>query len=464
MSDESGRRPDLLLRGATIITIDERRRVYNNGYMAVKDGIIESIGSDRECPYQDASQTIEGAGTIVMPGIVNAHDHLAQSLFRGTLDEMGPSSARRGGLFYHSQALTAERAEAAALLTLLELTRYGVTTTHDSHFTHAHKDSIDGVCRAIQRSGLRAIVARAANDVDVIPEVYLESVGEALSELERVRREWQSERLHVIPEAVGTLRNTPEMIQAMYEDAVAQDTIWHMHLAQNFAEREATVEKYGCGAVELLDRLGVLDERLLAAHVVGVAPEEIPLLGQAGVAIAHCPLANLYRGSTIAPIMDFMDHGLTVAIGVDGAGTNNGQNPWEMAKIAIYLQKHLAGDYQIGSAEMGLEMLTIDAAVALGVADRVGSLEPGKDADFICIDAFDPSLMPSETLPSHLIYAMDPRAIRRVYSRGELLWSDENHQTLDQEQVYDDATRARDEMLEELGNPEPRRTCWQIIA
>ena len=453
---------DLLIEDAYVITMNGERDVYRAGYVAIQDGRIIDVGPTSADSYE-ARRTVSGGDLIVMPGIVNAHDHLAQSLFRGSLDEAGPSSARKGGLFYHSMALTAERAEAAARLTLLELTRYGVTTTHDSHFTHAHKDSIDGVLTALVESKLRGVVARAVNDTDALPEIYRETLNEAVDELERLERTWNTDTVQVIPEAVGTLRNTPEMIQAMHARAVNRDSLWHMHLAQNFGEREATLEKFGCGAVELLDRLNVLDERLLAAHSVGITLEEAKTLGQVRVKIAHCPLANLYRGNRIAPIMELIDAGATVAVGVDGAGTNNGQNPWEMAKIAVYMQKNRFEDYSIGSAELGLEWITIEAARALGVDDRVGSLEAGKDADVILIDKSDPSLMPVEMLPSHLIYAFDPRAVKEVIIRGETVFRDGAHTFYDQQRVVAEAQAARRGLLEDLGDPEPRKSIWNFI-
>lgn len=462
VSDGNPVKVDLLIEDAIIITMDPERRVLRNGYVAVRNGRIVGAGP-AEVGTFEAERRVPGGGLVVLPGIVNAHDHLAQSLFRGTLDEAGPSSARRGGLFYHSQALTRERAYAAARLTLLELTRYGVTTTHDSHFTHAHKDSIDGVLEALVDSRLRGVVARAANDTDALPEIYRESIDEALGELERLESEWDSATLTVIPEAVGTLRNTPEMIQALYARAVERGTLWHMHLAQNFGEREATVEKFGCGAVELLERLDVLDDRLLAAHCVGVTLDEARMLGRAGAKVAHCPLANLYRGSRIAPVMEMIEAGATVAVGVDGAGTNNGQNPWEMAKVAVYMQKHRFEDYGVGSAELGLEWITIEAARALGIDDRVGSIEPGKDADLVLIDRHDPSLMPLDLLPSHLIYAFDPRAIREVIIRGEPVYKDGMHQFWDHQEIAFEAEAARQGILQELGDPEPRRSPWTFI-
>ena len=248
--------------------MDADRTIIPSGWVAIRDGKIAAIGQAEE-DIPNAAVTRQVAGNIVMPGIVNAHDHLAQSVFRGSLDEVGPSSARRGGLFFHSMALTRDRAEAAAFVTLLELTSYGVTTTHDSHFTHAHRDSIDGVLTALERSKLHGVVARAINDTDALPEIYRETVDQANEELDRLESEWNSDTITIIPEAVGTLRNTLETIQAMHQRAVERDTLWHMHLAQNFGERDATVEQYGMGAVELLAELNVLDDRLLAAHCVG---------------------------------------------------------------------------------------------------------------------------------------------------------------------------------------------------
>ena len=187
------------------------------------------------------------------------------------------------------------------------------------------------------------------------------------------------------------------------------------------------------------------------------------MLGEAKARIAHCPLANLYRGNRIAPVMLMRESGATVAVGVDGAGTNNGQNPWEMAKVAIYMQKHLSGDYSVGSAELGLEWITIEAARALGIEDRVGSLEAGKDADLIIIDRSDPALYPNDNLPSHLIYAFDPRAVEEVIIRGETVFKDGEHCFLDSGEVVSDAWRARQEMLAELGDPEPRRSPWTFV-
>lgn len=453
---------DLLIRNAYIITMDPARTVYRNGCLAVHQGRIVAVGRDVECAVV-GQRTVSGAGQILMPGLVNAHDHLAQSIFRGVLDEAPPTSVRPSSLFHLSRALTAERAEAAALVTLTELTRFGVTTTHDSHFTNVHRDSIEGVCQALRESQLRGVVARAINDTDALPADYRESIDEVVTELDRLRATWNSATLEIIPEAVGTLRNTPAAIQAMHAYAVEHDCLWHMHLAQNFGERDATIERYGHGCVELLDQWGVLDDRLLAAHCVGVTDHEVVMLGRAGVRVAHCPLAQLYRGSRIAPILEMRAAGATVAVGVDGAGTNNGQNPWETMKIAVFMQKYLAQDFAVGSAELGLELATIEAARALDVQDRVGSLEMGKDADLLLIDRADPSLFPEDTLPSHFAHAFDPRGIHEVIIRGETVWADGEHRFLDTERIVADARAARQAMLAELGDPYPRRSPWTVV-
>ena len=452
------RRPqgtEFIVRDAMVVTMDDERNVFERGYVWVRDGMIHAVGdaaSLREVPAQIVVRS--ASGRLVMPGLVNAHGHLSNAMLRGIYDEMPLSVWFSKGMWPVLEALDHEGGRAGAELALLELMCTGVTTTVSAEFGTPCRELPDGVLQAIAKSRSRAVVSRMTVDsadeddpTQAVPARYRERPSEAADEVLRLQRAWNSPLVSVGAEALGVLRCTQGMIEAMHDVAARSGSHFLMHVASSREEHEESLRRFGHGSVAQLDRLGVLGPRTLLAHTIWLDDAEIDRLAESQTGISHNPVANAYYASGVARLSELLDAGVRVGLGVDGASTNNSQNVWETMKMAMLLQKERRGDAGFGSAELALELMTRGGAAALHMEDRIGSLEPGKQADFLVIDGARPALWPPQTLISNLVYSNDPQAVRDVYVAGQAVVIDGVHQFLDREAVLAAARDALERVL-----------------
>jgi 5-methylthioadenosine/S-adenosylhomocysteine deaminase len=452
---------DLSIEGGVVLTLDAARRILDPGYVLIRDGMIVDVGpgAPRGGP---AAKRIDAGGRIVLPGLVNAHDHLDQCLYRGILDEE-PNS--RDLILGMARGLTRERAQIAASLTLLEQVKHGITTTHESHWTHYHIDSTDGICDAIVQSGMRAVVARSMNDnEETLPE-FRERHQDVAADLDRLDRAYAPDRIQIIPEPTTVLRVSPDAIHAMRDWARQRGRIWHIHLAQNNEERDDALRKVGCGAVQYAEKLGILGPEVLAAHCCGLLDEEPALLAKYGVRVAHCPCTVIRGGSTVPPIWQLERDGAQVAVCTDGSGTNNGQNPWEAMKLAIYMQRVRFADRHLGHPEQALEMMTTKAARALEMHDRVGALEPGKAADIAILRRDQVHLMPDARMINNLVYSGGSTYAETVLVGGKVVLADGRSTVFDEEEIIRKAGEVQAAMIREadLGARVTYSRSWPIV-
>lgn len=450
---------EFIVRDTIVATMDGERNVYESGYVWVRGGAIHAVGDVAQLGYIRPGIEVRSApGHLVMPGLVNAHGHLSNGITRGIYDEMPLSVWFSKGMWPVLEALDAPTGRCGAELALLELMLSGVTTTVSAEFGTPCLDLPDGVLGAVKASGVRAVVSRMTVDTpdesdatQAVPARYRESPRAAAAEVDRLQKSWRSELIEVAPEALGVLRCTPEMVAAMHDASTRSGSPFLMHVASSREEREASLKRFGCGSVEQLSRWKVLGPKTLLAHTIWLDDREIDHLAGHGTGISHNPVANAYYASGIARLADLLRAGVRVGLGVDGASTNNSQNLWETMKAAMLFQKERLGDAGFGSAELALELATLGGAKALHLEDRIGSLEPGKQADFIVVDTRRPMLSPPQTIVSNLVYSNDPQAVRDVYVAGEAVVRSGVHQRLEREAVLDRARGALDRVLERSG-------------
>lgn len=451
--------PEVILTDAMVVTMDDERRAFASGYVWMKGGRIHGVGPMSELGEVAAEiprRSFERH--IIMPGLVNCHTHLGNGFLRGIYDEMPLEVWFSKGMWPVLDGMTARAGAAGAYLSGLELLATGVTTTASGEICTPRREVMDGVMTALQTLGIRAIVSRIVMDssddssaAQFIPEAFRETPAEAAEELRRLQKLYNSDRLSVVPEALGVLRCTPEMIQAMHELAMETGSHFTMHVASSQDERDESRARFGHGSVTELDRLGVLGPRSLLAHTIWLDDDEIRCLAERQVGISHNPVANAYYAAGVARLSDLLAGGVRVGLGVDGASTNNGQNIWETMKMAMLFQKQKLEQASFGGAELALELMTRGGAAALHMEDEIGSLEPGKRADVIVIDASRLPLAPWQTAISNLVYSNDPWAVREVYVDGELLISGGRHRSMELGSVLDEAEWALGDILRSTG-------------
>lgn len=464
-------RADLLISGGLVLTVDDQRRVYAPGYVAVAGTKIVGVGPLSEAP-PDAARILDASRQAVLPGLANGHTHLGQGLFRGLFDELSLKEWLELVLWPTLRAMDAELGYAAARLALSELLLSGVTSIAAGEFSQPDHGTIDGVLRAIHESGIRAQVSRMAIDSpepepasQSVPEDCRDTVLVAIAELDRLRGRWDSDRVHVMPEALGVLRCTPDMVQAMADYARRNGTSMSMHVASSEGEIAGSIRRYGMRALEKLNDLGALGSHLLIAHAIWLTDDEIRLLAETGTRVSHNPVSNLTYATGIARLKDLLDAGVSVGLGTDGIPTNNGQNLWETMKFAMLLAKQRLGDAQFGSAELALELGTRGGGAALGLADAVGALEVGRQADLALVDLDRVHLAPHATVVSNLVYAEQPGAVRTVIVGGDIVVEDRRVVAWSLDDVIAEANRATAMMLERSGLEawQRGRTQWSWI-
>jgi 5-methylthioadenosine/S-adenosylhomocysteine deaminase len=449
----------VVLTDAMVLTMDDQRRAFANGFVWLEGGRIRGVGPMSELPTVPVDIPRRSlAGHVVMPGLVNCHTHLGNGFLRGIYDEMPLEVWFSKGMWPVLSAMNAEAGEAGALLSGLELLKTGVTTTASGEICSPHRETLDGVAAGIQRVGIRAAVSRIVMDSaddssgsQYIPPEYRETPAQAADELRRLQRTYATDRLSIGPEALGVLRCTGETVQAMHALAIETGALFTMHVASSQDERDESRRRFGHGSVAELAKLGVLGPRTLLAHTIWLDDGEIANLSEHGTGISHNPVANAYYGAGVARLAEMIEAGVRVGLGVDGASTNNSQNVWETMKMAMLFQKQKLERAGFGGAELALELMTRGGASALHMEHEIGSLEVGKRADVIAIDTQRLPLAPVQTLISNLIYSNDPNAVQEVYVDGELLVSGGRHRTLDVNEVFDRARGALSGVLKATG-------------
>lgn len=450
------------ITNATVVTMDSSRRVLTRGTVVVKDSFIEKIGGP-ELADAATGTVIDASGHAVLPGFVNTHHHLAAALMRGLAPDrpltVTPTKEPIATRLHRNH--DEQSCYAGVLLAAAELTRSGVTTTTDSQLGWKGMRKADGSLRAAQESGLRVIFSPAfINKTEMAPSEHHFEVSEAVAEFTRLREEWQTERVTVIPEVMSLPRGTDELITALKE---AGGDRMAMHLSysqefQNWAHKE-----YGRSAVEHLDSLGVLDSGFLGAHPIYFSDREVEIYAERQAAGAYCAVSNMLIGVGHLSMRRMTSAGIRMGLGLDYP--NHGHNFFETIKVSLLAQKQLMADAAEGSADDALVWATIGGAEALGLDDEIGSLEVGKRADLQIIDLQTVHTSPAGGSIPLLVYSGSPHLVRDVMANGKWLMLDRELVHLNEPEVIERATSAQQQMMRAAGMEVPQvvPAGWTLI-
>ncbi len=409
--------------------------------VAVDRGRILAIGPDARSSLPPGSPTLDARGAVVMPGLVQGHIHLVQTLFRGMADDVTLLTWLRRYIWPLEAAHDEVSLRASAELGLAELLRGGTTTILDMGTVHGH----DAVLDACERSGIRALSGKALMDEgEGAPAGFLETTRDGLREAERQALAWP-----VSPDRRVWHAYCPRFILSCSEDmlrgaaALSAQTggLLHTHAAEQVEERDVVRALRGDDDVAALARCGVTGDRTVLAHGVQLTDAEMASLARAGTAVVHCPSSNLKLGSGIARVEAMRKAGIRVGLGADGAPCNNHLDGFVELRLAALLSKITAGTSSLPARD-ALRLATIEGARALGLDAEIGSVEVGKRADLTVVDIEDLHTAPATDLFSTLVYACQSRDVRHVVVDGQVVVKDRELLTLDATRV---AAVARDE-------------------
>ena len=431
---------DLVVRNGTVVTVDPGRRVIAHGAVAVDGGRIAAVGTEAAVDAQFRGQEVlDAAGGIVMPGLVNAHTHAAMVLFRGVADDLKLMEWLQKYIFPAEKInVTAEFVRAGTRLAALEMIRSGTTTFVDMYY---FEDQVAEVCK---EAGLRGVLGSTLIE---FPAPDNKTIPDALAYAERFLKRWGRDPL-VVPAVAphSTYLATPETLKAARALADRYRAPLLIHLSESSDEQAQVHERYGRTPTEQLQQLGILRRGVLGAHGIWLTASDRAILKEAGVGIAHCPQSNMKLASGTAPVREMLAEGMRLGLGTDGAASNNDLDMFEEMLTAAFLAKHAAGDPTVAPAPAVLEMATLGGARALGMEDRIGSLEPGKRADLVVVGLDEPRLHPLYDPVSHLVYVAKGADVRHVVVEGRVIMRDRRVLTLDEKAVVAEADRLRDQV------------------
>ncbi|HEY5073885.1 MAG TPA: 5'-deoxyadenosine deaminase, partial [Pyrinomonadaceae bacterium] len=371
----------ILIKGGTVVTMDQKDSIVR-GDVLIRDGRIAEIAGHIDA---DGSDVIDAAGCAVLPGFVQTHLHLCQTLFRGAADDLSLIDWLRKRVWPMEAAHTAESIRASARLSIAELVRGGTTCALTME-TVRHTEE---VLRVVEETGFRATVGKCMMDKgDGVPAGLCENTGESIRESVALIAEWHGRaggRVRCCFAPRFAISCTSELLSEVSALSRKHQVMIHTHASENKNECEIVEGETGLRNVAYLDSLGISGAHVVLAHCVQLDDEEMETLARTKTNVAHCPSSNLKLGSGIAQVAEMLSKGISVSLGADGAACNNRLDMFTEMRTAALLQKVVHGPEAL-PAKRALRMATIDGAGALGLEREIGSLEAGKRADVIVVD------------------------------------------------------------------------------
>lgn len=428
----------LVVRGDYVLTMNKDLTVIEDGAVVVSGERILRVGPWEEIRNRyRASEVIPGKGRVVMPGLVNGHTHTSMTLFRGMVDDLDLMTWLNQYVFpMEGRFVTPDFVRIGTELACWEMIQGGTTSFVDMYF---YPEVIAGV---VERCGLRAIVA--APHIDY-PSPGFEGWDDSFAAAIEFVTAWQGRHPRITPAFAPHAPYTvvPEHIEATARMAAKLNAPVSMHIAEAPAESEMIFEKYETSPVRHVAATGLFDQRLIAAHMIQLDDSDIQLVAEKGVGAVHNPTSNMKLGAGVAPVAAMIDAGVNVALGTDGAASNNDLDMWEEIRLAALLHKLKAADPTAIPAPTALAMATRMGAAAVGLGEEVGQLVPGKQADLIQVDFTRLRHAPLYDVMSHLVYVLDSQDVVTTVVAGQVLMRDRRVLTIDGEALRKDVERVR---------------------
>ncbi len=419
-----------LIQNAIIIPMTTASHYYLTGDIGITDKIISHVGNTPEDFIPDT--VIDGSGFIVMPGLVNAHNHLSMTLLRSYADDMDLFSWLKDKIWPVEERLTPDDIYWGSMLGAAEQIRSGITSFADMYF---HQEQ---TIKAITQAGIRGNICatfmgdKAATEsrLDTYYKLHQDFNGSADGRIS----------IDMAPHAIYTC--TEDTLKITASLAKELDCRIHTHISESVQEQEDCMKAHGMSPLAYLETLGCLEVPMYAAHGVYLTDEDIALAKKNRVQVVHNPTSNLKLGNGFAPVQKFIDAGICPALGTDGASSNNNLNMFEEMHIASIIHKGLHGDPLMLKAHEVLQMATINGAKALGLDALTGSLLPGKEADLIMIDTKVPHMQPLNDPISAIVYGAQASDVDTVFCQGKLVMHRRELLTIDESDILKQATAA----------------------
>lgn len=436
---------DMIITGGTVVTMDGSHRVIEGGGVAIKNGRIVEVGKTADVQRKySAREVIDAHGKVIIPGLINGHTHVPMTLFRGIADDLDLQEWLTKYIFpAEAKNVTEDFVRVGARLGLAEMIRSGTTTYCDMYYFE------DAIADETAKAGMRGVLGETVIDFPVADN---KTYADGLAYSERFINKWKGNALIVpaiAPHAPYTVSEEHLKAARALADKTGAPIV--IHISETKREVDDSLKAKGTSPVDYLNRIGFLNDRVIAAHMVWPAAGELGLLKKLGVGIVHNPQSNMKLASGVAPVPEMLKENLPVGLGTDGAASNNDLNLWEEMDTAAKLHKLISNDPKVVSAEEAFEMATIRGARALHMDKEIGSIEKGKRADLVIVDLDDLNQTPYYNIYSDLVYATKSDDVRTVIIEGRVVMRDRRLLTLNEQTIKTDAHRYREQIIRSVG-------------
>ena len=415
---------DFLFSHVTAVTLDGQMRVLPDAFVGVTGGKISHLS--QEPPQEQPREILDATGQILLPGLINCHTHLPQTILRGWADEVDERTRLAERIYPREERMDAETAHAAALLGIAESLRCGVTSLSSLD------GSVEAVARACAESGIKANLAPdlsmyLGDDFDF--ETYPDC--QALVKAVEQYHGYDGGRIRIDAGLHGAYSSSPPLWDALYEYAVNNQLGLQLHLSETDTDNQDALERWGLSPAEILDCSGLFRLPTQAAGCGSLLETDAALLARRGVSVVHCPLSDAKLGKPTADPAALAKAGLNVALGTGSAAEAGSLDLFRAMRAACLTAKARAADPTALPAQAALLMATVCGAKAQGRSGECGMLQAGMDADLILLDFTQPQLIPCHNLYSNLVYTASGADVTLTMVRGRILYAAGKFPTID---------------------------------
>ncbi|MDK2917697.1 MAG: 5-methylthioadenosine/S-adenosylhomocysteine deaminase [Candidatus Petromonas sp.] len=438
----------LKIKQGTIVTMNKKREIFT-GDIYIEDGRISEVSSEIQ---RRADEEIYAKGKVVIPGLIQTHIHLTQTLFRGMADDMELLDWLRKRIWPLEGNHTVETNYVSAKLGIVELIKGGTTSIIDMETVN----HTEGALAAIEESGFRAVIGKCMMDYgEGVPDSLMEDTQASIDESVRLLKKWHGRGKGRIIYAFAprfVVSCSEKLLVKVRDLAKEYGVMIHTHASENRGEIELVQSDRGMRNVVYLHKLGMTGENLILAHCIWLDDEEMKILADTGTKISHCPNSNLKLASGIAKIPELLDMGADVSIGADGAPCNNNLDMFREMRSAALIQKARLLNPTTMPAERVFEMATLGGAKAMGMEKKLGSLEQGKKADIAIINlrTIHNSPCGEDNIIPQLVYSASANDVETTIIDGEIVMKDRKMTAINERNIIEEANRLIKKQIEKI--------------
>ncbi|MDF2547379.1 MAG: 5-deoxyadenosine deaminase [Anaerosolibacter sp.] len=439
----------LLIQNGMLVTMNKGREI-KQADIFIRGNRIEAIGQRLQ---MEADEKIDAQGMVVIPGLIQTHIHLTQTLFKGQADDLELLDWLKKRIWPLEGGHTEESNHISAKLGIAELIKGGTTAIIDMETVNYTEAALE----AVLSSGMRAHVGKCMMDYGKgVPDSLMENTQHSIRESERILKAWHkkdSDRIQYAFAPRFVVSCTEELLLKVRDLAREYGVMIHTHASENQGEIALVEKDRGMRNITYLHKLGLTGENLILAHCIWLDEEEMRILADTGTKISHCPNSNLKLASGIAKIPELLDMGANVSIGADGAPCNNNLDMFREMRSAALIQKARLFQPTVMPAHKVFELATLGGAKAMGLENEIGSIEEGKKADLAILDLSDIHIAPNSgvDIVSQLVYSAGAQDVRTTIIDGRIVMKDRTLTTMDEKGIREDANRVILQQVKKAG-------------